>query len=83
MYQRMILKGASWAGPRHNPSTTVNFYYLTLGDIIKDSSHQFYFYDTRNDPSKVDPDIKQNSSYGSGNDKGVGNGHIQGNHNRV
>ena len=27
----------------HKPSTHVNFHDVTLSDIIKDSSHQFYF----------------------------------------
>ena len=36
------------------PSTHVNFYYVTLVDIIKASSHQSGFGDTTNAPSKYD-----------------------------
>ena len=38
----------------HKPSTYVKNHYITLGELIKDSSYQFYFGDTPNWPSNND-----------------------------
>ena len=38
----------------HKPYTRVKFHGVTLGELIKASSHQFYFFDTRNGPSNND-----------------------------
>ena len=53
--------------PYRQPSTYVNFYDVTLGNIIKYIYHQFDFCDTNNEPSNVDLNRKDNSTYGSGN----------------
>ena len=45
----------------YKPYTHVIFHYVTLGNIIKASSHQLHFGEINNDPSNVDTTF--NSSY--------------------
>ena len=51
----------------HNRFTHINFHCVTLGDIIKASSHCFYFSYTNNDPFVIYPTFKDNYTSFSGN----------------
>ena len=52
----------------HTPSTHIIFHDVSLGDIIKDISHQSDFGGTNHDPSNVDTTGKDNSTHDSVND---------------
>ena len=54
--------------PPGQPSICANFHYVTIGDFIKASSHQFDFVDTNNDTSNIFLDGKDNCYNGSIND---------------